>query len=485
MKSIAPPYNKHKTTRRDILSSSSTLSGLHILQKNNSRSARYCAAKILSSLVKNQAPVKPVFDRVVGRFDLPSNERNLTMQLVYGVLRKRQFIDRMLAILSRTPIRKMDLYIHQTLAVGLYQIFFLDRIPDSAAVNEAVESCKVAKIHKRLHGFVNGILRQALRTKEELEKKSQTNNKGQEILNHPEWLTDRWQNNFGQEATTAMCRHNNQEPILSLRVNTTRIDKSEFMKLLAEESIAARVGHYAKDAIVLPEFSGAITTLPGYQEGYFQVQDEAAQLATGLLAPFVLGGNYLDGCAGLGGKTSHILQETAKLQIHVHAVDPEPFRLQKLNENMERLFTSPPLTIHQVSLLDVTTTTVPLFDGILIDAPCSGTGVIGRHPDIRWNRTVDDLKHYHNEQLALLSHAATLVKTGGILVYATCSLEPEENTEVIELFLQNQPQFELTDCSPFLPEAARDLVKEGFFHPLPSPSIDGFFAARLRKKNDA
>ncbi|MFT5700023.1 MAG: 16S rRNA (cytosine967-C5)-methyltransferase [Desulforhopalus sp.] len=468
-----------------LLPFSSTPSGLHILQNQKSRSARYCAAKILSSITKSQAPVKPVFDRVVQQYNLPSNERNLTMQLAYGVLRKRQFLDRALTILSRTPIRKMDLFVHQALAVGLYQIFFLSRIPASAAVNEAVESCKVAKIHKRLHGFVNGILRQAIRTKEDLVLQIKTDSKGREILNHPEWLTRRWQKNFGKEATTALCRNNNEEPILCLRVNTTRTSQTEFLDLLAQENIEAHPGLYAEDAIILPDFSGSITALPGYDQGFFQIQDQAAQLATTLLAPFVSKGTYLDGCAGLGGKTSHILQETADIAAHVHAVDPEPFRLQKLQENIDRLFSSPPLTIHHSSLLDITVTTVPAFDGILIDAPCSGTGVIGRHPDIRWNRTEDDLEHYHNEQMALLSHAATLLKEGGLLVYATCSLEPEENNTVIRLFLENHTDFELTDCKNILHEKNHRFVHNGFFHPLPEATIDGFFAARLMKKSKA
>lgn len=454
------------------------------MQNQKPKSARYCAAKILSSLVKNQTPVKPVFDRVVSQYKLPSNERNLTMQLVYGVLRKRQFLDRALTILSKTPIRKMDLFIHQALAVGLYQIFFLDRIPDSAAVNEAVESCKVAKIHKRLHGFVNGILRQAIRTKEELEQKSCTDKQGQKILNHPDWLARRWQENFGIEATNALCQNNNNEPVLSLRVNTTRTQQKDFLDLLATAEISAQPGLYAKDAIILPDYSGAITDLPGFDQGFFQVQDEAAQLATTLLGPFVAGGNYLDGCAGLGGKTSHILQATADLGVHVHAVDPESYRLQKLQENMDRLFSSPPLTVHEASLLEITKEIVPLFDGILIDAPCSGTGVIGRHPDIRWNRTIEDLQYYHNEQLALLTHAATLIKTDGILVYATCSLEPEENSEVINSFLKSNPLFELTDCAEVLPEAGHKFIRNGFFHPLPAASIDGFFAARLRKRKE-
>ena len=452
------------------------------VQKQQSYSARYSAAKILASLEKNHTPVKAIFDRVVKQFSLPPNERNLTMQLVYGVLRQRQFLDRLLGLLSKTPIKKMDPFIHQALAVGLYQIFFLSRIPESAAVNEAVESCKTAKIHKRLHGFVNGILRQAIRTKEELQQKAQKDNKGHEILNHPQWLVERWTKNFGNEATKALCKNNNVEAILSLRINTTRISQSEYLNLLQQQGIPAEAGAFAKDAVILKDFSGPLTTLPGYEEGYFQVQDEAAQLATGLLAPFTVNGRYLDGCAGLGGKTSHILQETFDLQAEVHAIDPEPYRLEKLRENIARLYSSPPLTVHQKNLQDFSVENSPLFDGILIDAPCSGTGVIGRHPDIRWNRRPEDLEHYHNEQQTLLAHAATLIKDGGILVYATCSLEPEENSEVINNFLENHPQFELTDCTEMLPEPARIFVRNGFFQPLPAPSIDGFFAARLMKK---
>lgn len=425
--------------------------------------------------------MKPLFDKVVQQYNLPSNERNLTMQLVYGVLRKRDFLDRALSILSSTPIRKLDPFVHQALAVGLFQIFFLTRIPESAAVNEAVNSCKAAKIHKRLHGFVNGVLRSAIRTKEELLQKAATNSKQEEILNHPDWMVKRWQEFFGKEATAEFCANNNTPPILTLRVNTTRISRPQLLEQLEADNIDALPGEYSEESIVLPDFSGSITSLPGYDSGFFQVQDEAAQIATTLLAPYIDKGNYLDGCAGLGGKTSHLLQELMPLNAHVHAVDPEPFRLQKLQENMQRLFSEPPLTVHKESLLNLSQSDLPLFDGILIDAPCSGTGVIGRHPDIRWNRQLDDLEIYQTEQLALLTHAATQLKTGGILVYATCSLEPEENSMVIQTFLQNNNEYELTDCRDILPESAHEFVRDGFFHPLPAPSIDGFFAARLIK----
>ncbi len=451
------------------------------MPKHNSKSARYCAAKILCSLFKSGNPVKPIFDRTVQQYDLPSNERNLTMQLVYGVLRQREFLDRILSLLSRTPLRKLDPFVHQALAVGLFQIFFLSRIPESAAVNEAVNSCKAAKIHKRLHGFVNGVLRQAIRTKKELQQKGSVNKNGESISNHPEWMVRRWQSEFGKEATATFCAHNNSEPIMSLRVNTINTNRENLMNLFEENGIEAKVGTYSADGITIPHFSGSIASLPGYKEGYFQIQDEAAQLATTLLSPFIAGGNYLDGCAGLGGKTSHLLQQVMVQKGEVHAVDPEPFRLEKLQENMGRLFNNPPLKVHQSSLLDLDSSNLPLFDGILIDAPCSGTGVIGRQPDIRWNRTIEDFKKYQTTQLALLNHAGTLLKGGGVLVYSTCSLEPEENREVIQSFLRDNKGYSVTNCREMLPEAAHEFIRDGFFNPLPSPHIDGFFAARLTK----
>ena len=151
------------------------------------------------------------------------------MQLVYGVLRHRQYLDRILEILSRTPLRKLDPFVHQAVAVGLYQLFFLERIPESAAVNEAVQSCKTNKIPQRLHGFVNGILRQAIRQKEDLSSKALTDSVGNPVLNHPEWLTRRWQQTFGSKETTRICQVNNHEPALVLRVNNPNYRPRRFL----------------------------------------------------------------------------------------------------------------------------------------------------------------------------------------------------------------------------------------------------------------
>lgn len=426
--------------------------------------------------------MKPLFDRLVHKYSLDTNERNLTMQLVYGVLRHRQFLDRMLQLLSKTPLGKLDPFVHQALAVGFYQLFFLERIPQSAAVNEAVESCKAAKIPQRLHGFVNGVLRQAIRQKKTIADKAQSDSSGGPILNHPEWLVERWRQNFGLQETERICRANNCEPTLVVRVNSPAIQREDFCRTLEDAGIPCKPGAYSPEAVILAEFHGSITLIPGYSEGFFQVQDEAAQLATGLLGPFHPGARYLDACAGLGGKTSHLLQLARQHELHIHAVEPEAHRLKKLRENLARLFPGESPAIYEGQLQQFSCHCGDLFfDGILIDAPCSGTGVTGRHPDIRWNRQPEELIRYQQEQLALLSVAAGLVARNGLLVYATCSLEPEENEIVVKQFLAGHQEFVLTDCTPYLPVPAHCFVENNFFMPHPSATIDGFFAARMQR----
>jgi 16S rRNA (cytosine967-C5)-methyltransferase len=444
--------------------------------------ARVAAADILIALFNSRKPVNSIFDRLVKEYELPARDRSLTMTLVYGVLRNRQYLERILELLSKTSQKKMDPFVRQSILVGLYQIFFLDRIPESAAVNEAVNGCKIKKTPKRLHGFVNGILRESIRQKGSLQETASRDKQGKMLSNHPPWMVERWQKQFGLKRTEAICTTNNHEPSLVLRVNTSAIEKKEYCTILEQEGILFSQGRYAEDALVLANFTGSPAGIPGYEEGYFAVQDEAAQLATSLLAPFKKNGKYLDGCAGLGGKTTHLLSLGKEYNLHVQAVEPEQFRLNKLAENIKRLFQNREIaySCHKGSLQDLSHENLPLFDGILIDAPCSGTGVIGRHPDIRWNRRIEDLVKYQKVQLELLSHAAKLLIPGGILVYATCSLEPEENIEVVESFLQKQKNINLTNCSDFLPLPAHPLVRDGFFTPLPAESIDGFFAARFQ-----
>lgn len=440
------------------------------------------AADILAHVFRENKPITHYFDKNMDKHGFARNDRNLAMQLIYGVLRKRKNLDRILEILSKTPLKKIDPLVHQILVVGLFQIFYLDRIPDSAAVNEAVKCCKQARIPKRIHGFVNGILRESIRRRDKLSQQANTDSKNKPIVNYPNWLLQKWLVQFGEETCVNICQIQDQEPPLTLRTNTCRLSRNDLISHLRDNNIACDKGSLSEESIRIHYADRLVTSLPGYQDGFFQVQDEAAQLATHLLGPFIEGGYYLDGCAGLGGKTTHLLQLAKQYNLTVHGIEPDEKQCRKLVENIQRLFVDPPFYLHKQDLLHITPSSMQKFDGVLVDAPCSGTGVIRRHPDIRWNRSKSSLKIYQSKQLSLLEHASNFLKKGGILVYATCSIEPEENETVIELFLKKNPHFTLTNCGDFLPTEATDCLNGLFFSPLPSPVSDGFFSARLIRK---
>jgi len=442
------------------------------------RTSRFAAIETLLRLDRTRYPVKPLFDSVADECRIVGAERALAMNLIYGVLRRRHYLELLIDRLSSRQRDQLEPFVYQALLVGLYQLFCLDRIPESAAVNETVNALKAAGLKKHLHGFVNGVLRAATRQRETLPGPDGALAAGKPLLNHPAWLTERWRDRFGHDEMARICAVNNGEPSLTLRVNTLTTDRNRLLDRLHEAGIAAIPGPCAPDSLVLPGYQGSITALPGYGQGSFQVQDEAAQLAALLLGPFTSQMAYLDGCAGLGGKTSHILQLMAPGS-RVVAVEPEPQRLRLLQENLDRLAPARQLTICRTSLQEYLRTSRLQFDRVLIDAPCSGTGVIGRHPDIRWNRQPDDLIGYQLEQLELLDTAAELVAPEGVLVYATCSIEIEENQQVVEKFLAAHPAFALTPCREFLPANAAGFLDGAFFAPRPTGVIDGFFAARF------
>lgn len=370
----------------------------------------------------------------------------------------------------------------QALRSGLYQLVAMDRVPVSAAINETVNILKDRKQPRWLTGFVNGLLRRVSRELDSLPSptKSGPAFTGHNLLSHPQWLYDRWCERYGQERTRLLCLTNNREADLCLRL--INISPDEFIAKLTAADITAVKGTFAEQAVILPGYKGAIPEIPGYDEGFFLVQDEAAQLATGLMGETLSGGRYLDGCAGLGGKTSLLaakLVDSATLL----AIEPDKRRYQLLAVNLQRLGLQDSVETLLGRMEDIDAGAVGTFRGILVDAPCSGLGVIRRHPDIRWNRNIADLAGYHTGQLALLQLAAPLLEPGGVLVYITCSTEPEENELVVAEFLAANPDFSKEDCSRYLPKNAAELIDEqGFFRTLPDQGVDGFFGARLSKK---
>ena len=446
------------------------------------KSARFVAIESLCRLQKSRKPVTGIFNSVLALYPLESNDRQLATNIIYGVLRNRDSLDFMLQQLCRQPLKKLKPFVHQTLRTGLFQILYLDRIPESAAVNESVKAVQTARLPKKLQGFVNGVLRNFIRKRDEL--LTLLKNSNPPILNHPLWLYKRWEKHYGKDETIRICEQNNEQAGFSLQVNACATDRETLLAAFRNNDIPARNGKYCDDTLILDDFHGGVSRLPGFNEGLFQVQDQGAQLLTRLIGPMVKEGEYLDACAGVGGKTSVLAQLAGPVQARVSAVEPDKMRQEKFKENMARLHPKLDLPLFPGSLQDFATSSNKRFHGILLDAPCSGTGVIRRHPDIRWNRREEDLDQYQKTQLDLLHTAATLLRPPGTLVYATCSLEEEENEQVIEQFLAHNPDFSLKDCTSSLPSTAHTFVtkEKGYFAPLPGPEIDGFFGAGLIKR---
>lgn len=440
-------------------------------------SSRFVAIESLRRLQKNRTPVNGIFNALLTEYPLESNDRQLAMNIIYGVLRNRDSLDFMLQHLCRQPLNKLKPFIHQTLRTGLFQILYLDRIPESAAVNESVKAVQAARLPKKLQGFVNGVLRNSIRRRNKLLK--QLNDSDQPILNHPLWLFRRWEKRFGKNEAIRICVQNSKQAHLSLQVNSCATTRDSLLETLHKEERYVHKGKYCDDTLILEDFHGSLYSLPGFEEGFFQVQDQGAQLLTHLLQPMAHNGDYLDACAGVGGKTSILIQCAKTAGAHISAVEPEKMRQKKFVENMARLHPNMAIPLFTNSLQDFLMSTSKRFHGILLDAPCSGTGVTRRHPDIRWNRRIEDINRYQKIQLELLQTAATLLHPKGVIIYATCSLEKEENEQVIEKFLSANPDFVQESCVAFLPPEAHSLVTNGFFNPHPESELDGFFGARL------
>jgi 16S rRNA (cytosine967-C5)-methyltransferase len=427
-------------------------------------------------------------DHHMDRFHLESRfdrrDEAFVTALVYGVLRWRRRLDWIISTVSTTPLAKMDPHVINIVRMGLYQIIFMDRVPNSAAVNTSVDLTKALK-KKWLTGFVNGVLRNALRRLPGIEHTSSEKDPIQALSvaqSMPKWLVKRWIKQFGQQEATSLCEAANRIPLLTLRTNTLKTDQTTLIRNLQAIAEVVRPSNYAPDGIVLEGLTGHLFASPAFEKGWFQVQDEAAQAVGYLLAPKP-GQTVLDACAGLGGKTAHIaaLMENSG---RITAMDRDGRKLEKLDKEMQRLG----ITIVSPQTIDLeignTSKNPEQFDRILLDAPCSGLGVIRRNPDAKWTRRPQDIDRCARTQLQLLENIAPRLKPGGVLVYAVCSTEPEETHGVINSFLNKQANFAIDENSSELPPALIPLLDErGWLKTTPHRhGTDGFFAIRLRHR---
>ena len=415
---------------------------------------------------------------------LSRKDRNLTHALVFGILRSRARLDQIIQTHSRVPFEKLDPMVVQILRLSLFQLKFMDRIPDFAAINTSVDLAK-RKAGPRAAGFVNAVLRAAARKDLPPLPDAATAPREHICLEHsmPEWLIERWLATHGEEHTRQLCTGINQIPPLTLRINELKTDVDAFTQQLIQAGHTPEPCRHSPHGIQLTT-PGAVEQLPGYADGLFQIQDEAAQLVSLILDPKP-GERVLDACAGLGGKSAHMAQ-LMENQGHILAMDLEAKKLVSLKDESRRLgleiIKTRPYNLRKANIKDFS----DYFDRVLLDAPCTGLGVMRRNPDTKWKRRFGDIQRLAGQQKKLLNAAANLVRPGGILVFAVCSCEPEENNEVIQHFLAKRKDYEL-DTAFCLEKETR--VKEAIpmpdhlFKTYPDAAyMDGFFAARLRRK---
>ncbi len=445
---------------------SAPLSPWHKSQ-NSPLSARRAAALALAGVLNGQS-LNQCLPPLEARVD--SADRGFLRDLVLGSCRHYQRLNALAKILQTRPFGEEDQDLSALLIIGLYQLAIQGKAPH-AAVHATVEVCEeLGKGYAK--SVLNACLRRYGREYESLLPPLDEN--PVTATSHPKWLvkmlTQAWPDDW-----QTILQQNNERPPLCLRVNRRHGSRDDYLTRLISAGIDARPAEFSADGIYLVE-SCDITQLPGFADGDFSVQDEAAQLAAQLLAPQA-GERILDACAAPGGKTCHLLEHA---DARVLAVDIEESRLGRVHENLARLQLQAKVICADIGAPD-DWWDGERFDAILLDAPCSATGVIRRHPDIKLLRRREDIEQLAEVQARLLDTAWNLLKPGGRLLYATCSVLPQENSEQIRQFLTRQPDA-LTDQLDFLwgnaCNAGRQLLPQPDGH-------DGFYYALLRKQGDA
>lgn len=447
---------------------------------------RNTALFILNTLDRGQKTLDRVLEEDMSDKEhyLSRRDRALVNALVYGVLRRRGTLDWIIAYFSNTRLNAIDSNILNILRLGLFQVIYLDKIPVSAAVNTSVEIAKSFTSPKVVR-FVNGVLRSSAKDYKKVPFPDRNKDPVKALAtakSFPEWLIKRWLDYFGLKETEALCDAVNTIPPITVRTNTLKISRNKLIETLKADVELIDYTSYSPDGIWFFKPKLPIPKIKAFEHGWFQVQDEAAQLVTYLLNPQP-GETILDACAGLGGKTGHIAQ-MMKNKGKIVAMDKNDAKLLRHESEMKRLGISIVQTcIHNLDK-PFDKNYIAKFDRILLDAPCSGLGVLRRNPDIKWLMSKKNLIYYKEKQVKFLDNISCLIKPSGVLVYVVCSTECEENEEVVKVFLNRHPEFVIEKKPDGLPFNARSLVnKNGYLKTFPHiNNMDGFFSVCLKRK---
>jgi 16S rRNA (cytosine967-C5)-methyltransferase len=402
---------------------------------------------------------------------LPASDRNLTTALVLGTLRWQIALDAAVRLLLKKPNAKLDVEVLIALRIGAFQLLHMDRIPARAAIDESVELAKQAG-HKFASGMVNAVLRKLSAQKAEA---------GAETNAYPPWMVERWTQFFGADAACGICRHGQSQPVLALRVAEQKVEEE-----LREAGVELAPGALLSRARVI--VAGDVTATAAFQEGRVRVQDEGSQLVAEITGN---GKAILDCCAAPGGKTLILAERNPDARV-VACEASEP-RLEALRARLAGLGDRVECRLADATRLEYDAE----FDVVLADVPCSGTGTLGRNPEIRHLLSVEEFARQAERQRLILDSALRAVRPGGRVVYSTCSLEPEENEQVVAAVVGGRADARVVPISAQLEEMERDGVlvagaadklnlcatPEGFLRLMPGASgTDGFFVALIEKK---
>ena len=394
------------------------------------KSARGVAFSVLLNVFENDSYSNIALDAALRESGLSLLDKAFATNIVYGVLTNLLFLDYQIKSYSKIPLKKLSESVKTILRISLYQMIFMDKVPESAAVNEGVNLAK-KKAYKS-SGFVNAVLRAFVRGGRVLPPDDDTVKYLSLMYSYPLWIVKKWLSYFGEDECEKLLEAGNTAPPLTVRVNTSRISKEELKEKLSAEDSAAEC------ALNLTN-RGSVSDMEEFKAGLFTVQDAAAQKAVLVLA-VQKGDKVLDMCAAPGGKTTHIAEMTGETG-EVHAWDIYPHKIKLIEDNAKRLSLSN-INAYVHNGKEPKEELFGYFDKVLLDAPCSGLGIIRRKPDIKWARKEEDIEGIVKEQAALLKIAANYVKRGGSLLYSTCTVNREENEDMASRFLKNHTDFE-------------------------------------------
>lgn len=444
---------------------------------------RETALKILYDINEKGAYSNIAVDKFLEAGELKAIDRAFVTELVYGITKWRLTIDWIIAQFSSIKLKKLSPWILNTLRLGIYQIIYMDRVPESAACNESVKLARKYG-HQASSGYVNGVLRNIARNKSKIQFPDEETDLIKYLsvrYSHPEWLVEKWLGQFGREFTEDLLESNNGIPDLVIRTNTLRTSREDLLLRLKAEGIEAEAGKYAPEAIRLKKPSSIINS-ELFRQGYFQVQDESSMLVAKILDPKP-GELVMDLCSAPGGKATHIAQ-LMKNRGRVVARDIHPHKIRLIEEAVERLGTSiVEPEVFDAAILDEKF--AGKVDRVLLDAPCTGYGILQRKPDIKWSRSPSDQAEITALQKKLLEVGSSYVKPGGVLVYSTCTIGNEENEDLVKEFIRTHDEFEFCAIEKLLPEPLAERGKAGCLQLYPNlDGVDGFFIAKMQKKGD-